>query len=62
MNSAANPQDIQVNDEVVKGLTGQVVYGVAKIVGDEALCIKIGLTRQRTARTLVRIKLADLYK
>ena len=60
MNSAANPNNVQVNDECTKGATGQVVYGVVKIQGDIALCIKTGMTRQRTARTIVRIPLAEL--
>lgn len=41
----------KVNDEVTIGTSGQVIYGIVKVNGDQALVIKVGLTRQRTART-----------
>lgn len=60
MNTTTNPNGIKVNDEVTKGITGQVVYGVAKIIGADALCIKVYGTRARVRR-IERIPLSDLY-
>lgn len=60
MNNNTNPQAIKVNDEVTKGTTGNVIYGVAKIVGTDALCIKVYGTRAKVRR-IERIPLADLY-
>lgn len=61
MSNHENPNSVQVNDTCVKGKTGTVEYGVAKIVGADALVIKVGLTRQRGPRTITRIPLAELY-